>query len=100
MRTKKSYHTDFILQYKLNLLPQAVQKNVPVSTRHNWNKRDMTQLFGYDAAMASEENMAMIKDFLCKKRLLYAGKAVYHIYNTFSSLLNQVKQKNNNNLRK
>lgn len=43
--------------------------------------------------MASEENMAMIKDFLSKKNLLQAAKGLYFIHSSFVSIVNTVKQK-------
>lgn len=89
----KKYHTDLILQFKLKLLPVETVKSIPHSTRHNWNKRNMTQLFGYDAALASEGNMAMIKDFLSRKRLMKCAKALYFVHQTYAGILNSLKRK-------
>lgn len=98
-KMKRSYHSDLILQYKLNLLPDSVKCNIPSSTLHNWKNKDMSKLFGSDFVHDFHDNIDMIKDILRYKRLLKSAKALYHIHATFLRIFQSVKS-NRNILRK
>lgn len=92
-KIKRSYHTDIALQYKLGILDELIVAQIPTSTLHNWKSKDFAALVGSEYACASEENMQMIRDFLGKKNLLRAAKAVYYVYSTYSKLFSGVKGK-------
>lgn len=88
---KRSYHTDIALQYKLGILDQALMKQIPSSTLHNWKQKDFSTLVGAEHAARFEQNMQMVKDFLSKKHLLFAAKSIYFIYTVYSKMLKTVK---------
>jgi putative transposase len=90
---KRSYHTDIMIQYKLCILPQEVIKQIASSTIDNWKKRDINRYFGMDNINDYEKNLAMMKDFLSRKTLLNAAKALYYIYCVNVKLFEKVKGK-------
>ena len=90
---KRSYHTDILIQYKLGILPSEVLRQIPSSTLDNWKKRDINHYFGLDNIRDYEKNLDMIKDFLSKKALLNAAKAVYFIYSSYVKIFENVKNK-------
>ena len=92
---KRSYHSDIFIQYKLGILPDNILKTIPSSTLHNWKKKDAKNLFGLESVNNYEENVELIKEFLSKKSLLNAAKAMYIIYKTYVSLFQSVKSGKN-----
>jgi len=92
---KRSYHTDIMIQYKLGILPREVIEQIPSSTIDNWRKRDINKYFGIDNIRDYEKNLGMMKDFLSRKSLLNAAKALYYIYCAYVKLFEKVKNKRN-----
>ena len=90
---KHSYHTDIAVQYKLGILNQTLLKQIPSSTLHNWKNKDFSLLVGTEYVSDFEQNLQMIKDFLSKKALLKAAKALYIVYCSYVMLFNMVKSK-------
>lgn len=90
---KRSYHTDIVIQYKLGMLPVEVLKQIPSSTLDNWKNRNTCRLFGLEYVHDFNDNFKMMKDFLAKKSLLKAAKAVYFVYGTYVELFEAVKNK-------
>ena len=90
---KRSYHTDIMIQYKLGILPREVIEQIPSSTIDNWRKRDINKYFGIDNIRDYEKNLGMMKDFLSRKSLLNAAKALYYIYCAYVKLFEKVKNK-------
>lgn len=77
---KNQYHSDFILQYKLGLLPKNIVKKIPPTTTHYWRNTPNNNFFAPDVLYAQEQNMTLVKEFLSRKELLRAAKAMYHIF--------------------
>ena len=90
---KRSSHSDIIIQYKLGMLSKEVLKLIPSSTLDNWNKRNTGKLFGLDYVHDFQDNLDMMKDFMAKKSLLKAAKAVYFVYCAYVKLFEAVKNK-------
>lgn len=90
---KRSYHTDIIMQYKLDILPKEIYKQIPSSTLYNWRNKDVSSLFGLDNIRETETTLKMMKDYLSVKHLLKAAKAIYYIHCTYVNLFESVKNK-------
>src|SRR5271157_10248 len=90
---KHSYHTDIAVQYKLGILDSALVAKIPSSTLHNWKKRDFSLLVGTGYVTDFEQNLQMIRDFLSKKYLLNAAKAIYFVYSSCVAILNSIKNR-------
>ena len=80
---KNRYHSDFIIQYKLGLLNRDVVKQIAPATKNYWRKNDYNNYFAPEVLYAQQENMDMVKTFLSRKKLLYAAKAIYHVFLAF-----------------
>ncbi len=83
---KRRYHSDFILQYKLGLLPQHIIDQIPVTTRHYWKNGAYDNYFAPEVLYAQEENMQLIKTLLMRKELLVAAKGFYHVFMTLQQI--------------
>ena len=59
---KQSYHTDFAIQFKLNLLEKEDYQNIPKSTLYSWKTKDFSRLIGTDIVF-SDENLKLLKPF-------------------------------------
>ncbi len=90
---KRSYHSDIAIQYKLGILDFNLVAQIPSSTLNNWKRKDFASLVGADYASDFDQNLQLIKDFLSKKYLLKAAKAIYFVYSTYVTVLNTVKSK-------
>ena len=90
---KQSYHTDIAIQYKLGILDAGFASNIPSSTLHNWKRKDFSSFVGSEYVSDFDQNLQMIKDFLSKKALLKAAKAVYLVYCSYVKLFDVVKNK-------
>ena len=90
---KHSYHTDIVVQYKLGILDTALIAKIPSSTLHNWKNKDFSQLVGTEYVTDFEQNLQMIRDFLSKKYLLNAAKALYFVYSAYRVILNSLKNR-------
>ncbi len=82
---KKSYHTDFSIQFQLGLLNKEDWKNIPKSTLYTWKKRDFSKLVGSEIIF-SDEKIELIKNFLSNQTLLKAAKGLFFIYSTWISV--------------
>lgn len=92
---KRSYHSDFILQYKLGLLPPEIVKKVPSSTRSYWNKNDYSRLIGNEYMMLDkEDNLKMIRNFATNKKLEKAAKALYFTFCTYVDIVGKISATN------
>lgn len=90
---KHSYYTDIAIHYKLGILDVGFARNIPSSTLHNWKRKDFSSLVGSEYVSDFDQNLQMIKDFLSKKALLKAAKAVYLVYCSYVKLFDVVKIK-------
>jgi len=91
---KHSYHTDIAVQYKLGILDATLADKIPSSTLHNWKNRDFSLLVGTEHVTDFEQNLQMIRDFLSKKYLLNAAKAIYFVYSAYMTIVNSLKNRN------
>ena len=91
---KHSYHTDIAIQYKLGILDTSLARQIPSSTLHNWKKKDFASFIGSEYVSDFEQNLQLIKDFLSKKHLLNAAKAIYFVYSAYVLILNSAKNRN------
>ncbi|MDR2971029.1 MAG: hypothetical protein LBU83_03775 [Bacteroidales bacterium] len=60
---KRSYHTDFSIQYKLGLLNKDIYRHIPKSTLYSWGKRDFSKMIGYHN-LFTDEKLELIRTFL------------------------------------
>ncbi len=88
---RKKYHSDFIIQYKLGLLPTHIVAQIPPLTTFHWRNNDYSKFFAEDILYAQQQNMDMIKTFLARKQLLNAAKALYHIFLVIQLIAHQSK---------
>ena len=86
---KRTYHTNILIKYKLGILDVQTVKNIPKSTLYNWRHKDFSGIFGLPGIDNSE--IDIMREFLTRKNLLQAAKALYYIYLTFQSVVNRVK---------
>ena len=49
MTEYKSYHTNLVLLYKFNSLPDEFRSIVPKSTLSGWNNRNVAKIIGCDS---------------------------------------------------
>lgn len=87
------YHTDVMISYKLNMLDKDQQRRIPSSTRHNWKKRNISQITGLDSAQCSEQNLEMMRQFLANKKLLKMARAVFVVYNAYATIFKNLPNK-------
>lgn len=90
-KTKRSYHTDLILQYKFNLLPTHFKTQIPPSTLYNWKRKDVNKLFGYDQIIFSDEKIALVKAIAQRKSFYRITKAVYAAFNVYDTIFDGLK---------
>ncbi len=64
----------------MGLLPEHIVKQVAPATKTYWRKNNYSNYFAPEVLYAQQDNMEMIKAFLSRKKLLYAAKALYRIY--------------------
>lgn len=90
MASKNRYHSDFILQYKLGLLPDDIVRKVAPSTKHYWRSNSYNY-FAPEALYAQQENMEMVKVLLSHKKLLQVAKAAYKIHSFIHQMASGLK---------
>jgi len=90
-KMKRSYHTNLLIKYKLGILEESKIKKIPNSTLYNWRQRDYSHIIGLPDVNDSE--IDMMRDFLSRKRLLQAAKALYYIFQTFQNVVNRIDNK-------
>jgi len=88
----KTYHTDFKIKYKLGLLEPSILKEVPRTTLFHWRNKDFSEIVG--SSFCEEEDIVMIKDFLSRKKLLQAAKALYSIFLVYQNIVQNLEHKN------
>ena len=88
---KKRYHSDFILQYKLGLLPNDIVTEIAPSTKHYWRNQAYNNFFAPEVLYAQEKNIEMMKAYLSRRELIYAVKAMYHVFLVVQELTQQSK---------
>ena len=52
-----SYHTNLVLLYKFNSLPDEFKLVIPQSTLSNWDKRDVANIIGCDSLADKDINL-------------------------------------------
>ena len=57
---KQSYHTDLLIQLRLNLLSDDIRKTIPKSTLSSWNNRNLSNIVGIDCTF-TDEKLELIK---------------------------------------
>lgn len=67
---KKRYHSDFILQYKLGLLPKHIVDDVSASTKHYWHNQAYNNFFAPEVLYAQEKNMEYGKSVFITKGIV------------------------------
>ncbi|MDD4439678.1 MAG: DDE-type integrase/transposase/recombinase [Tissierellia bacterium] len=87
---KQSYHTDFAIQFKLDLLEKEDYQNIPKSTLYSWKTKDFSKLIGTDIVF-SDEKLELIKTFLSNQALLKAAKGLYFIHSVWVKIMENVR---------
>lgn len=97
---KRTYHTDLLIKYKLGVLDTNTIKNIPNSTLYNWRQKGFSHIAGLPDI--NDDEIDMMREFLSRKKLLKAAKALYFVFTTVQSAINKemitescsLKQKN------
>jgi transposase InsO family protein len=87
---KQSYHTDFAIQFKLNLLEKEDYQNIPKSTLYSWKTKDFSRLIGTDIVF-SDEKLELIKTFLSNHSFLKVAKGLYYIHSVWIKIVENVR---------
>ena len=91
MSQYNSYHTNLILLYKFNSLPDEFRSIIPYSTLHNWSKKDIANIIGSDTL--ADKDINLLKQIVTNKKLLMAAKALYFLFSTISKLFKEAVNK-------
>jgi putative transposase len=87
---KQSYHTDFAIQFKLDLLEKEDYQNIPKSTLYSWKTKDFSKLIGTDIIF-SDEKLEIIKTFLSNHSFLKAAKGLFYIHSVWIKIVENVR---------
>jgi len=87
---KQSYHTDFAIQFKLDLLEKEDYQNIPKSTLYSRKTKDFSKLIGTDIVF-SDEKLEIIKTFLSNHSFLKAAKGLYYIHSVWIKIVENVR---------
>lgn len=90
MQTHRTYHTDLLFRHRLGLLSSELKKSIPSSTLSGWRKRDLSQIIGAGHAI-TDEHLQVMREFIARKKLLQAAKALWHIFQVLDSLIHSAK---------
>ena len=82
---KRTYHTNLQIKYLLGLLDKEIVSRIPNSTLYNWRKKGFGHIFGLPDI--NEKDITVMKEFLSKKKLLRAAKALYYIYSVYQRII-------------
>jgi len=82
---KRTYHTNLQIKYLLGLLDKEIVSRIPSSTLYNWRKKGFGHIFGLPDI--NEKDITVMKEFLSKKKLLRAAKALYYIYSVYQRII-------------
>ncbi len=66
-------------------------KAIPPATAFHWRNTDYSNYFGSEILYSQEDNMKMMKTFLSRKELLFAAKALYHLFLLVQQVLMESK---------
>ena len=86
-----SYHTNLILLYKFNSLPEEFRTIIPNSTLSSWNKKDVASIIGCDTL--TDKDVKLLKQLMINKKLLLAAKALYFLFSMVSKLFQSAENK-------
>jgi len=86
-----SYHTNLVLLYKFNSLPDEFKSVIPYSTLSSWNNRDVANIIGCDTL--ADKDINLLRQIVTSKKLLVAAKALYFVFSTVSTLFKHANNK-------
>lgn len=87
MRPKQSYHSSLILLHQSGLLPQKVKANIPRTTLHSWQHRNLALLVGNEQARLVEENTQLLMLLGKYEKLLSAAKVLVLVFKLYQKVL-------------
>jgi hypothetical protein len=73
---KFSYHPAILIAFYLHCLPPELLQHIPRSTRHDWNTKNVTALFGYDWYLQNQHLFSTLQQVAINKKLLKINKAL------------------------
>ncbi len=76
---KNSYHPFISLAYQLNFLPSELWLQLPRSTRHDWQHKDQSTLFGHDYFLANRDKFNTLEAVANNYTLLTINKALLKV---------------------
>ena len=82
---KRTYHTNLQIKYLLGVLDKKTIDQIPSSTLYNWRKKGFNHIFGLPDI--NEKDITIMKEFLAKKKLLRAAKALYYVYIVYQRII-------------
>jgi hypothetical protein len=84
MPTYNAYHTNLILLYKCNALPDEFKKVIPSSTLTGWKTRELAKILGCDAV--ADQDMEFLRQVVLRKKLIKTAKAFYLVFSAVAKL--------------
>ena len=91
MSNYNSYHTNLVLLYNFNSLPDEFKGVIPKSTLKNWKDRDIANIIGCDTL--ADKDINLLRQIVNSKKLLVAAKALYFVFSTVSTLFKHANNK-------
>ncbi|MBX3238932.1 MAG: hypothetical protein KIT80_09140 [Chitinophagaceae bacterium] len=78
-RAKKSYHPFVMVAFYLQFLPEEILAAIPRSTRHEWQHKPVTVLFGYDWYCQNRHLFQTLQEIAVSRKLQKINKALLRI---------------------
>lgn len=79
LHSRQSYHPFVMVAFYLQLLPEEISAAIPRSTRHEWQHKPVTELFGYHWYCQNRHIFQTLQEIVVSKKLLKINKALLHI---------------------
>jgi putative transposase len=98
MTYKKSYHPIFVSSYHLGYLTLNEIEKIPSSTKHEWNRRDLTKQFGCDWVNENKNNFETLQQILPYQKLLKINRAFLKIIAVSKAIHNTSSKFNKQNI--
>ena len=70
-------------------MDEETVKKIPNSTLYNWKQKGFSHVFGLPDIYDSEVDI--MREFLSRKKLIKAAKALYYIFTVYQSFINNLK---------
>src|SRR5690606_23077663 len=79
LRSRQSYHPFVMVAFYLQFLPEEISAAIPRSTRHEWQHKPVTELFGYDWYCQNQRLFQTLHQIAISQKLQKINKALLRI---------------------